>query len=293
MANDTGHVIAGAPFKREAERIGMALVDHLPRYFHEWKTMPVEDFPTDIFHIDGSYLRALRRPARSMNWHLRQGLAATDSVSVIDWMTLLDDEDREQVMETLVQRFINSTHIGDVREKGDIPFALERCFPYVGRHVHRFIRDPIWEHVREHYREQLSEYSHRAVTNGDNGQAFEAWFATYCERNGLGCWKESSRAFWGAMPALHKQVKREMGGMTGIPDFFVDKGNTHTLGDWMRIRGRAWEPEQRYAFVEVKYNESRLSKEQRHMVETLIQHGLDVYLFKGTLDDYGWEKLSS
>ncbi|MFB6294483.1 MAG: VRR-NUC domain-containing protein [Candidatus Nanohaloarchaea archaeon] len=177
---------------------------------------------------------------------------------------------------------------GPNQDRSDITTALASCFPVLGGHgLDRLLEEPVWDHIKEHRAEQLSAYSQRALRNGENGRAFEERFEAFCEANALDCWKRSKAAFRRHLPGRFEQVAEQVDSFAGIPDYFVDKKNTHALSAWMDgIGERAWAPDGRYAFVECKFNASHLSPEQREMVQTLQDVGVAVYLFRGTLDDF-------
>lgn len=281
-----GFVPCGAEGAERVERIGEAVAGCSSRLG------PVEgpwrlDAVPSRYVLPDAYRDAFVRPLASDNHHLRMGGSRWRFASVVDWWTFLSAETREAWMDALFEAFQGCGAAERVSERSDIPLALERAFPLVGQHgLAHILEDRIWAWLREERREQLSEHSRRAVENGDRGRRFEDAFRDYCEAAGLRCWKRSARAFAVHLPGAFARVRERADGMVGIPDFFVDKGNTHTLGAWAGGDDRRWTPEDRYAFVECKYGDSRLSPEQRSMVDVLREAGMEVVVFRGDLEEY-------
>lgn len=251
-------------------------------------TVPVSEIPAC-----SGYAKQIRTPLRSGNYHLQKGGSRWEQVSFIDWWTFLSEDARTTVADELFSQVIADDAVEQVDQKDDIGYVLEEVFPSVGQHGTRnLIGDRVWTHLRDNEEDVLSAYSQRAVENGRRGQAFEQFFEDLCDENGLRCWKRSAEAFKQFLPDVYSAVRSEFGTMKGIPDFFVAKPNTHNLNTWMDDPTvREWEPEGRYGFVEVKYNESTLSPHQRTMIDSLIEHGQEVWVLNGDPDQYRFEEV--
>ncbi len=288
LETGNGYIIAGAESRDYLKRILRGTEAQLTGVQVKG-TVAVSEVPEC-----SGYGRQLRNPLQSGNYHLQQGGSRWEQVSFIDWWTFLPERDRERMCSQLFEAVVDSQVLEQVEEKQDIGYVLEDALPYVGQHgVKTLIGRDVWTYLREHGLEGLSAYSQRAVENGERGQRFEQFFQDLCEKSGLRCWKRSASAFKQFQPDVYRQVWNEMGTMKGIPDFFVTKPNTHNLNTWMdEPRVREWEPEQRYGFVEVKYNESTLSPGQREMIRCLIEHGQEVWVLNGDREQYRFEEVS-
>ncbi len=251
-------------------------------------TVPVAEIPKR-----SGYAEQLRQPLQSGNYHLQKGGSRWDEVSFIDWWTFLPAGSRQRIADTLFEHVVSSDAVGQVAQKDDIGYVLAETLPYVGQHgVETLIGDRIWDYLCDEERDTLSEHSQRALENGQQGQRFEQFFRELCEENGVRCWKRSAQAFKQFQPDAYSAVWNELGTMNGIPDFFVKKPNTHNLNTWMDDPTvREWEPEGRFGFVEVKYNESTLSPHQRTMIDCLIEHGQEVWVLNGDEEHYRFEEI--
>lgn len=284
-----GFVPCGAEGAHRASRIGTAVEacsDRLGPMQGPWRLPEVPE----RYDVPDAYMDAFSRPLFSDNHHLRLGGSRWRFASAVDWWTFLPTAIRENVMDALFGAFRACEAARTVSERSDIPLALEQAFPLIGQHgLDAVLEERIWRWLRRERREQLSAYSRRAVENGDRGKRFEDAFRDYCTGAGLRCWKRSARAFAAHVPDVFRRVRERAEGMAGIPDFFVDKGNTHTLDAWSGEWERSWAPAGRYAFVECKYGGSRLSTEQRAMVELLQEEGVEVVVFRGDMEEQRFE----
>ena len=247
----------------------------------------MEGAPEKLLEIDGineQYIRSAREPENCMNYHIRKGLSKLGRDSFIDWWTLTEPEERETIRKRFLERLEEYTD--RVEEKADIEPFLEKQFPMVGRHgLQKLLGDEIWE-IKKEERGSLNEHSNRALENGENGKKFEELFRDLCRDEGMGCYRDTAEALKEYFPEVYREIRKELGTMRGIPDFLVDKKNSKSLNNWIETAERFWEPESRFAFVEVKYNGSRLSKHQKKMVKLLKEHGIETAVFRGTFNSF-------
>lgn len=282
-----GAIITAAVNPDTVQNIADAIsTNRLEEYCGTPDLYSIDAVPYEDWGIKPSYLKSLRRPFRSAQYTLQHGASRTGELSLIDWWTFTGDARRQEIKDNLFNQFVSGDAVDQVAERSDISTALQDCFSVIGDlGVGKLIELRVWGWIKEERREQLSSYSRRALRNGSNGRDFEQRFEQFCDENKLRYWKRSKDAFRRNLPNKFREVADAVNSFKGIPDYFVDKGNTHALTAWVDGVGeRAWEPTGQYAFVECKYGDSHLRPEQRDMAQTLQRHGIPVYLFRGDED---------
>ena len=282
-------LLVGAETEERVKKITASLEDYTgfvpdkpckPRGLKEVKGLEVSQ----------QYINSVKNPDKNMNYHLKKGFSKIDDNSFIDWWTFTDDATLEQLKQSFLQK-ISEESLEDLDEKQSIEYFLEKNFPEIGRHgLKNVLGEDLWE-IKLEDLQTLSEQSRKAVKNGEKGKRFEKFFKEICNSNGLTCYRSSSQVLRHFLPEVRKDIRAEFGSLKGIPDFFVDKGNSTTLNNFLECEKDFWEPENRFAFVEVKYGSSKLSKRQRKMVSFLNKLGVEVKLFKGDFKDYSLEKV--
>ncbi|MDY6761865.1 MAG: VRR-NUC domain-containing protein [Candidatus Nanohaloarchaea archaeon] len=289
-----GAIVTAAVNPDTVQRIATAISDkHLSEFCGSPNLYAIDAVPYEDWGINPSYLKALRRPFQSAQYTLQHGASRTGELSLVDWWTFSGQERRREIEDTLFETFRGSSAVDQVAERADISTALNDCFPVIGDlGVAKLIESRAWEWIKEERREQLSSYSRRALRNGKNGRNFEEQFEAVCERNHLDYWKRSKGAFRRHLSDKFAAVQSQVESFKGIPDYFIDKGNTHALSEWVTgIDEREWTPDGQYAFVECKYGGSHLREDQREMVELLAEHGLAVYLFRGSDEKFEFSRI--
>ncbi len=284
---ENGFIPCGAPTKNTVEDLVDAVMQHVTSHATAAAVQPVQT--ASVENMSQAYLSSFQKPLDSANWHLWKGAGQRcGEVSVIDWFTFLPTETHAEVLDTLFHSFINSEAVEQVRQRKDIVHAVRTHFPVLGVHgLTSLLETRVWRHLKTHNRKKLGLDSQQAIQNGRNGRSFEQFFQHLCNENGLDCTPYSTAMLGHVYPEIEAKIRAERGHMRGVPDFFVDKGTTHTLHTWSNTGSpRVWEPQSRYAFVEVKYNESPLSKDQKDMIQRLTEHGIEVYVFKGAPEEY-------
>ncbi len=288
--SDNGFVAFGSHSEKYTQKIGQRIVDNLlNKYFKDFIYFNIQNFPNEDYKVPDYYVESFKNPKEYSNWNLNQGFNA-NTISIVDWWSFISDVTRSRIMDDLFEKFINSKNFKNIKQKSDINPSISAFFPSIGGNGIDFIlKNRIWKYLKSNNQDQLSNYSKKALNNGDMGRGFEKLFLKICEKSGIECYKKSQKAFKNKLPEIYETIKDIKGNFIGIPDFFVDKGNTHTLDSWISSSdSRIWEPEDQYAFVECKYNESPLSKKQKRMVQLLKREGVEVYVFRGQMNSYNF-----
>ncbi len=270
-------IVFGAGISSKAKKISGSL-----EKFLGYRTETLKDI-NKISFLPKNYKNCLKNPLNSMNYHLRKGSSKIDHRSFIDWWTFTDRDEKERLKCFFLDE--SDQELENIKEKDDLEPFLEDKFPFLGRHgLKHLIGDELWD--RRKGKDNLSTETEKALRNGENGKKFEKLFRDLCQSNGLRCYRDTKNAFREYMPKEYKEIKSSLGTLKGIPDFLVDKINSRRLDKWIKIENNFWKPENRFAFVEVKYRTSKLSKKQREMIKKLMDLGIETKLFKGDFKDY-------
>ncbi len=236
-----------------------------------------------VSFLPENYKKCLKNPLNSMNYHLRKGSSKIDLYSFIDWWTFTDRDETERIKKFFLEK--TRQELKNIREKDDLEPFLEDKFPFLGRHgLKHLVGDDLWNRRKE--QSGLSEETERALENGENGRNFENFFRDLCQSNGLRCYRDTKNAFREYMPEKYRKIKISLGTLKGLPDFLVDKKNSRSLEEWLKMENNFWRPENQFAFVEVKYRTSRLSKEQKKMIKNLTELDIETKIFKGDFENY-------
>ncbi|MDY6771319.1 MAG: hypothetical protein SV186_05210 [Candidatus Nanohaloarchaea archaeon] len=281
-------IVCAAPDQEEACDLGAAVAGHLGA--GDSHDFAVDDHRLGSrYGLDDRYRNQLANPADSMNYHLWQGCADD---AVIDWWTHTTDETRTTVTEELFCRLREEDCLDDIGQKDDIETVLETRFPTIHPHgLDELLQDTIWTWIKNNRQDQLNDASKRALQNGKNGKAFEQFFEQVCDQLGLTYYDRPHRAFARHLPNVCETVRNDQDGLSGLPDYLIDKQNPTTLTEFLPGLNRRWEPNNRYAFVEVKYNTSRLSQEQQAMASALKKHDVTTWIFKGTRNNTSFHQV--
>ena len=287
-----GFLTFGSIDKEYTNRMSLELKDHLDRFIADIEIYRINSFPNESYEVPGFYVNSFKRPYDHSNWNLRQGFSDEGKISIVDWWSYLDSSIKREMSEKLFNEFRSSKEFEQINKKSDINKALKQFYPSIGDcGLNKILKNKIWNHIKREKSEQLSKNSKKALKNSKKGKSFEELFKKICDGSGLKCYKKSAKAFKQNLPEKYEKINQAKGNMKGIPDFFVDKGNTHSLNNWMTKKNqRKWEPKNRYAFVECKYKNSPLSKKQKEMISLLKKYKIEVYIFRGSEKNFEFKK---
>ncbi len=289
---ENGFITFGSSQKDFTEEMENELKNKLDKFISGFEIYNIGSFPGKKYKVPEYYIESFKEPYNYSNWNLSQGFSEKGRLSLIDWWTFLKNGKKEKITKYLFNDFKESAEFNQINEKAEIEKALKNYYPKIGDcGLDKILKNRIWKHLKKKNQEQLSTHSKRALKNGERGKDFEKLFKEMCQESGLNCYKKSGKAFKENLPTKYNRIKKIKGNMKGIPDFFVDKGNTHSLDEWIEnTTQRKWEPKKRYAFVECKYNNSPLSKDQKEMIKLLKKHKIEVYIFRGSKNNFKYTK---
>lgn len=220
-------------------------------------------------------------------------------------------ETRREIGNQLREAVIDSPHYREIEDTSDIPSVVAEVFPFMTdyqiffemccRSMKRYLKEN--PEILPPEKRDLSPSA--AVV----GQRFEQFFEWFCLKNGLDCMQITGNA----EASMSKDLKRnapetydilfsEFGTVQemwssefeqktylrfsinpGLPDFYVRKNKSRDVR-------RLWEPKQDEAFVEVKHGSATLNDNQQERFPELIEQGYEIWIFRGTEDDYTFEK---
>ncbi|MDY7082652.1 MAG: hypothetical protein SXQ77_09665, partial [Halobacteria archaeon] len=286
------YIVGGASTEEGADELRGRFLTHLENTVEDTTTYTYElteafdsDTPTDYEGrgvFDAYYCHEL---ARGLGSESRNIYRWAGDKRTIDYKTHTRELTRDEIRDELASKVVESDEYNEIEKREDVERIVQERYPLLYElGLARTVPRRVWNHVRENDAEQLSRESRRSMENQRQGRRFEKFFERFCERNDLDYYRGSAGALRRFHPEKYGYVVEKLGGTRGIPDYFVrvDEGQ-ESLG------GSVWKPHAD-SFVEVKYNDSDLTREQVRMIPYLKSTGFEVYVLRGTPDDFFFER---
>lgn len=212
---------------------------------------------------------------------------------------VIQDKLKDKIREKLVDEVLNSPEYEEIQSLNEVSKTIYSIHPNLKKyHLTYWIEDEIKSHLKSQDKNQLSERSQKMLgdnSRGNKGSNFEDIFRDFCDENDFkyiktqqGYTKEDfpNEELKEKFPEIYEELignfgtreiikETEVDKLTGIPDFLV------------------WKKEgTRPIFVEVKYNNSKLTERQKEVFPKLSELGYEVMVFSGTEEKNNLEKLS-
>ncbi len=237
----------------------------------------------------------------------------------------LSHDRADQLQSDLADQFVGMGGFDSVETLGDIRTATSEWMP-VTAHVFPRITQRLQDYARDNMH-VLSPRSRAGIKANQAGQEFESTFRNLCEQYNLSCWSASKlfsvrwqlhharkgqpeyldresyeerlaqlEAEYAKPPDRAKEIANEVADSSGFPDFLV-WGDADDLTRFVEEYSDGLRREDSVLIVEVKYttdpdDTAYFTDDQKERIPEIREVGADVYIFRGTPEEY-WLKRAS